>query len=90
IMAMPPITEAPKGLVFYGIQLLLYFLWPILFFNLQRFGLAFACLLLLWVFILATLIQFGKVSKLAAYLLIPYLVWVTFAGYLNLGIALLN
>lgn len=90
LTAMPPMSQAPKGLLLYGLQLLFNFFWSIWFFNLQAYGFAFVWLLALWVLILATILQFAKVSKPAAYLLIPYLVWVTFAGYLNLGIALLN
>ena len=90
LTAMPPMNQAPKGLLLYGLQLLFNFFWSIWFFNFGLYGFAFVWLLVLWVLILATIVQFGKVSKLAAYLLIPYLVWVTFAGYLNLGIALLN
>ena len=90
LTAMPPMSQAPKGLLLYGFQLLFNFFWSVWFFNFGLYGFAFVWLLVLWVLILATIIQFGKVSKPAAYLLIPYLVWVTFAGYLNLGIALLN
>ncbi len=90
LTAMPPMDKAPKGLLLYGLQLLFNFFWSVWFFNLQAYGFAFVWLLVLWVLILATILEFAKVSKPAAYLLIPYLVWVTFAGYLNLGIALLN
>ncbi len=90
LTAMPPMSQAPKGLLLYGLQLLFNFFWSVWFFNFGLYGFAFVWLLVLWVLILATIVQFGKVSKPAAYLLIPYLVWVTFAGYLNLGIALLN
>lgn len=90
ITAMPPMSQAPKGLLLYGLQLLFNFFWSIWFFNFQLYGFAFVWLLVLWALILATALQFAKSSKPAAYLLIPYLIWVTFAGYLNLGIALLN
>ena len=90
ITAMPPMSTAPKGLILYGLQLVFNFFWSILFFNLGAYGFAFVWLLVLWGLILATALAFSKVSKPAAYLLIPYLVWVTFAGYLNLGIAILN
>ena len=74
----------------YGVQLIVNFFWPILFFGFGWYGVAFLWLVLLWILILLTIIQFNKISKTAAYLMIPYLVWVTFAGYLNLGIWLLN
>ncbi|MDE7250628.1 MAG: tryptophan-rich sensory protein, partial [Lachnospiraceae bacterium] len=51
---------------------------------------SFFWLLLLWVMIVLLIKSFGQISKLAAYLLVPYLLWVSFAGYLNLGIWWLN
>lgn len=90
IMAMPPVAQAPKGLILYGLQLVFNFFWSVWFFNFQLYGFSFVWLLVLWVLILAAIIQFAKVSKPAAYLLIPYLLWVTFAAYLNLAIAILN
>lgn len=74
----------------YVIQLIFNFFWPIFFFNLEQYLLSFVWLLLLWLLILATILWFSRSSKLAGYLLIPYLLWVTFAGYLNLGIYFLN
>ena len=66
------------------------FFWSILFFNLQRFGFAFLWLIALWLLILLMIRQFRKVDPLAALLQIPYLLWVTFAAYLNLGVWYLN
>ncbi len=74
----------------YAIQLLFNFFWPIIFFNLDLYLFAFIWLILLWLLILKTAIEFHQISKLAGYLLIPYLIWVIFAGYLNLSIYLLN
>lgn len=74
----------------YALQLFVNFFWSILFFNLEWYLFAFFWLLLLWVLILYTILLFYRISKPAAYLLVPYLLWVTFAGYLNLGIYLLN
>ena len=79
-----------KALTFYGIQLLLNFLWPVVFFGLQWYWAAFAVLLALWVMIYLTMHLFGVIDDTAENLLIPYLLWVTFAGYLNLGVALMN
>lgn len=79
-----------RALTLYGVQLFLNFLWPILFFRFQWFLAAFFLLLLLWAAILATIHAFSKVDEKAGNLLIPYLLWVSFAGYLNLGVALLN
>lgn len=74
----------------YVIQLIFNFFWPIFFFNLEQYLVSFVWLLLLWLLILATILWFSRSFKLAGYLLIPYLLWVTFAGYLNLGIYFLN
>ena len=79
-----------RALTFYGIQLFLNFLWPLIFFGLQWFWVAFGVLVVLWVLIYLTMYQFGQMDDTAENLLIPYLLWVTFAGYLNLGVALLN
>ena len=79
-----------RALIFYGIQLFLNFLWPLIFFGLQWFWVAFGILVVLWVLIYLTMYQFGQMDDTAENLLIPYLLWVTFAGYLNLGVALLN
>ena len=78
------------GLIFYVIQLVLNFIWPLLFFNANAFELAFVELVVLWIFIFLTIREFAKVNKAAAWLMIPYIIWVTFALYLNLGIMLLN
>jgi tryptophan-rich sensory protein len=82
--------EKGKALNVYLYQLLVNFLWSTWFFNFQWYLFAFFWLVLLWVMILVTTVRFYRISKPAGYLLIPYLLWVTFAGYLNLGIALLN
>ena len=79
-----------RALVLYGIQLAFNFLWPILFFNLSAYLFAFIWLVALWLLILTTTISFYRISDVSAYLMLPYLLWVTFAGYLNLGIYLLN
>lgn len=78
------------SLTVYAINLAVNFLWSIIFFNMQAYLFSFIWLLLLWVVIAAMIVFFKKVSPLAAYLQIPYLLWVTFAGYLNLSIYLLN
>lgn len=85
-----PDGERKKALTFYGIQLFLNFLWPIVFFRFRWYFAAFILLLALWVFIYLTMYRFEKIDETAETLLIPYLLWVTFAGYLNLGVALLN
>ena len=79
-----------SALTVYALQLAVNFIWSIIFFNLQAYWLAFFWLLLLWALIILMIYKFSKISKLAAYLQVPYLLWVTFAGYLTLAIAILN
>ncbi len=81
---------AKKALTIYGVNLVVNFFWSIIFFNLQAFLFAFLWLLLLWVIILKMIIEFKKFCPWGAYLQIPYLLWVTFAGYLTLAIYLIN
>ncbi len=85
-----PPEEKRNALILYGIQLLLNFLWPIVFFRLQWRLTAFFLLIVLWTAILLTLRAFNKIDERAGDTLLPYLLWVTFAGYLNLGVYLLN
>ena len=74
----------------YALQLFFNFFWSIIFFNLECYGIAFLWLLVLLALIIATSVSFFKINKLAGLLMIPYILWVTFAGYLNLGVAILN
>ena len=74
----------------YTAQLVFNFGWSLIFFNLGWYLLAFAWLVILWVLILVTTVRFYRLSPLAGLLMLPYLAWVTFAGYLNLGIWWLN
>ena len=83
-------TERIGPLFTYFLSLFVNFFWSIIFFNWQEFGFAFIWLILLWFLILLTIIDYWKISKPAAILQIPYLIWVTFAGYLNFMIWLLN
>ena len=79
-----------RALTLYGVQLAVNFLWPILFFNLGAYLLAMVWLVLLWGLIGATMLAFRRLSVKAGWMLAPYLAWVTFAGYLNLMIYILN
>lgn len=78
------------ALTVYAVQLAFNFIWPFLFFNMEMYLPAFAWIVILWLLILATTLLFGRISKLAGYLFVPYLLWVAFAGYLNFAIYLLN
>jgi translocator protein len=72
------------------VQLLCNFLWSVLFFGLRSPGAAFVDIIVLWLAILATIIAFARVSRAAAWLLVPYILWVSFAGYLNYTIWIAN
>ena len=82
--------DRSQSIVLFAIQLFFNFMWSIIFFNFKLYFFAFIWLVALWALIILMILSFKKISPLAAYLNIPYLVWVTFAGYLNLAIALLN
>ena len=82
--------DKEKALSVYSFQLFFNFLWSIVFFNFQARLLSFIILIILWVLIIMMIILFNKVSKVAAKLQIPYLLWVTFAGYLNFMVYYLN
>lgn len=82
--------EIRRALILYGAQLALNFLWPIVFFGLQWRLVAFFILVALWVLIYLTMRAFSKIDERAGDLLLPYIVWVTFAGYLNLASYFLN
>ena len=82
--------QVKKALWLYGLQLLLNLLWSILFFGKMSPEMAFIEIIFLWVLIFLTIKAFYKIDKVAAYLLIPYLLWVTFASILNLTIWILN
>ncbi len=84
------VETASSALRIYGLQLIVNFFWSIIFFNMQAYLFAFIWLLLLLALIIIMIVQFRKISPLAAYLQIPYLLWVTFAGYLTFMIYLLN
>jgi len=79
-----------KAYYFFFIQLVLNTFWSIIFFGLQSPFLGLVEIIILWIFILLTILEFNKFKKIAAYLLIPYLLWVSFASVLNLFIYLLN
>jgi translocator protein len=85
-----PSLNNSKAFEFFIIQLVLNILWSVLFFGLHSPLAAFIEIILLWIAILLTIIYSFKVSKSVSYLLIPYILWVTFASVLNLSIYLLN
>ena len=82
--------EVKKGLLIFGIQLGLNSLWSFLFFGLKSPYYAFVEIIFLWLAVLLTIFQFRKVSKVASYLLLPYILWISFAALLNYYIWILN
>ena len=79
-----------RGLNLYIIQLVVNFFWSLIFFNTGAYGFAFLWLLLLWVLVLLMILEFRKIDPIAAALQIPYLLWLTFAAYLNFAVWQLN
>ena len=90
IYLAPPSSARSRSLLIFLIQLFFNFFWSIIFFNLQAFGFALIWLLILWAMIVWMIVSYCKVAPLAAWLQVPYLLWVTFAAYLNLGVWLLT
>ena len=86
----PPSRERSQGLNLFIAQLVVNFFWSPIFFNLQAFGFSFFWLLMLWGLVLWMIFNFRNMDPLAAKLQIPYLLWLTFAAYLNLGVWFLN
>ena len=74
----------------YAGQLAVNFSWSIVFFRLQMIGLSVAVILLLLILLVAMIIAFFKIRRSAAYLNIPYFLWILFASYLNIGVLILN
>ena len=90
IWLSPASRHRSRGLNLYIAQLILNFFWSLIFFNAQAFGLAFFWLLAIWALVIWMILTFRKVDPLAALLQIPYLLWLTFAAYLNWGVWMLN
>lgn len=90
IWMAPPSKDRSLGLNLFLTQLIVNFFWSLIFFNAGAYGFAFLWLLILWVLVLLMILSFRKVDPLAAKLQIPYLIWLTFAAYLNLGVWILN
>lgn len=90
IYMTPASAARSKALRLYLVQLFFNFLWSIIFFNLERFGFALAWLIALWLLVFWMTLTFRKLDPLSARLQLPYLIWLAFAAYLNLGVWLLN
>lgn len=83
-------AQRSRGLNLFVAQLVVNFFWSLIFFNLEAYGFALVWLLLLWGLVAWMFDSFRKVDSLAAWLQIPYLIWLTFAAYLNAGVWFLN
>ncbi|EYE88736.1 TspO [Fervidicella metallireducens AeB] len=83
-------SQAAYALWLYAIQLVINFIWPFVFFKQGNYGSAFFLLLVLWVLVAFTSINFYKIDKKAGLLMLPYLIWLTFAGILNYFIWIMN
>ena len=91
LIVMSPLSAArTKALRVYAVQLAVNFFWPVFFFYAGWYLFAFIWLLLLWYLVYICIIRFYGISKQAAYLMAPYIVWLTFAEYLNLFVVVLN
>ena len=85
-----PSKERGRGLALFILQLAVNFIWSPVFFVVNDFGAAFLLVVVLWGLVFAMIRQFNKTDPVAAVLQIPYLIWLTFAGYLSAGIWILN
>ncbi len=90
IILSPKTKEKDYAVILFIIQLILNLAWSYLFFDMQSINLALADVILLFVFLIPTMYFFFKISKLAGFLLIPYLLQVIFAIYLTMGLRILN
>lgn len=79
-----------KAMFIFGLQLIFNILWSVMFFGLKSPLLGFITIIILWILILLTIIKFFKISKAAGWLLIPYILWVSFAAILNFSILIIN
>ncbi len=78
------------ALIIYTIQLAMNFMWSIMFFNWGVYLTAFVWLIIMWAIVILCAYRFYSINRMATYLMIPYILWLTFAAYLNMGSYLLN
>ncbi len=83
-------AKADTALLLYASSLVMNFIWSLIFFNFRAYLFSFIWLIAMFITIILTYLGYKRLSSLAAYLQIPYILWVSFAGYLNFGIWLLN
>lgn len=78
------------GLTLHIVQLILNFFWSLIFFNMKQYTVSFIWLVILWLVVFSMMLNYKKISNTAFFLNIPYIVWLTFAGYLNLAVAVMS
>ena len=84
------IMMGTASLYLFYIQLAVNIIWPFIFFGLCQYLVAFLWIILLWLLVLDTTVTFGSIDRRAGFLLIPYMLWISFAAYLNLAVFFLN
>lgn len=90
VWSSKPSNKARVAIKMFAAQMVLNILWSAFFFGMQNFWLAFGEIVILWIAIALTIVDFFKVNKTAGWLLFPYIAWVSFAAYLNMTVAFLN
>ena len=90
VYVSPESSDRTKGLRIFMIQLVINFAWCFVFFTFRKYLSAFAVLIALLISVAGMTIYFRKVDKLSGYLQVPYILWLIFAGYLNLGVWYMN
>ena len=90
IRLTPPSPERSRGINLFISQLIVNFIWSPIFFNARAYGFAFLWLLILWALVLWMILTWRRIDAPAAKMQLPYLLWLTFAGYLNYGVWYLN
>lgn len=90
IWKAPKVKKTNEGLMLFGAQLIFNIIWPIIFFGFRSIVGGLISIVILLILILMTTVQFYRIDKRAAYLMLPYLLWVCFATMLNISIYLLN
>jgi tryptophan-rich sensory protein len=82
--------KAREALMFFGTQLFLNAIWSPIFFGAKDLLFSFIVISLMWILVLKTILAFGKIDRMASYLLYPYIIWVSFASVLNFSVWILN
>lgn len=83
-------SDKKNALIFYTAQLFVNFLWSIIFFRFEAYWLAVLVIIILDILVIITMVLFRRINKFSFWLFIPYILWLLFATYLNIGVAVLN